>query len=185
MLSSRSKTGRWPGHQGNVDQDRREGRRPRNRRNGVVTISSDKVEIIKVQPASVFQDRLGGITSWQSPRNIRQASIIIRPPLNTTLPPIIIIKPLTIMILASTKRRRSTRTLLTNIASRHTSIPRLPTNTLINDELRRWRRCRLLLLVMTDLGQNVVVAGQSVLLVGPFSQKALQFRGMNSGPTFG
>jgi hypothetical protein len=112
----------------------------------VVTLSSGQCCQAKLQPASVFQDRLGGIAPWQSPRSIRPANIIIRPPLITTLPRIIIIKPPTIMILASTKRRRSTPTRLTSMASKDTSTPRPPTNIRISDAHRRRRRCRLLLL---------------------------------------
>jgi hypothetical protein len=60
-------------------------------------------------------------------------SIIIRLPLITMRPRIIIIKLPFIMILASTKRRRITLKRLTNIASRDTSTPRPLANILRND----------------------------------------------------
>jgi hypothetical protein len=121
--------------------------------------SSKSPHIPATTSASFCEDWLGGIAPWQSPRCIRPVSTTTRLPLSITQRRIIITRPPIIMIWAKTKRRRSTPTQLSNIASKDTSTPRPPANTLINNDERGRRRCRLLFHVLTDRLGSMDVGG--------------------------
>jgi len=96
----------------------------------------------QVERSAKNKNRKRKETRWLS---IRRASIIIKPPRITTLPPTIILKQRIITILVSTKRPKNTPSPLMNTASKVISIRPPPTNILTNKTRERFRLDRLAL----------------------------------------